>query len=342
MDPDITELNQHEKQYLKSSCIHTDSNMDVENGNCKKKVSQCTDMEILPIEKPLKVDVEIKGLQRLIEELHVMFSRDYVNVHEIQRLMCGYKSNPKDWMKFAKFDRFRYTRNLVDAGNGAFNIMILCWGPGHVSSIHDHADSHCFMKLLSGNLEEVIYDWPDNVQPEVYKVLENNNKDRRKYSSESEDETTDKLSKLNVKCDSDSCHNGDRKNGRCQNGSCHNGNGKCHNDGYQNDDVENGDGYQTDDEDYDVRDMKVRKKTRMEVNDVCYINDAIGLHRVENPSHVDGAVSLHLYCPPFDRCRVFDARTGKPAEVKVTFWSMYGKKIKRVMEANTVPDADKE
>lgn len=26
---------------------------------------------------------------------------------------------------------FRYTRNLVDQGNGKFNLMILCWGEGH-------------------------------------------------------------------------------------------------------------------------------------------------------------------------------------------------------------------
>ncbi|EGV95512.1 Autophagy-related protein 12 [Cricetulus griseus] len=25
----------------------------------------------------------------------------------------------------------RYTRNLVDQGNGKFNLMILCWGEGH-------------------------------------------------------------------------------------------------------------------------------------------------------------------------------------------------------------------
>ena len=25
----------------------------------------------------------------------------------------------------------RYTRNLVDEGNGKFNLMILCWGENH-------------------------------------------------------------------------------------------------------------------------------------------------------------------------------------------------------------------
>lgn len=51
---------------------------------------------------------------------------------------------------------------MVDAGNGKFNLMILCWGEGHGSAIHDHADSHCFMKVLKGQLREIRYAWPNN------------------------------------------------------------------------------------------------------------------------------------------------------------------------------------
>lgn len=54
----------------------------------------------------------------------------------------------------------RYTRNLVDAGNGKFNLMIVCWGEGHGSAIHDHAGTHCFMKMLQGELREIRYEWP--------------------------------------------------------------------------------------------------------------------------------------------------------------------------------------
>ncbi|XP_061726292.1 cysteine dioxygenase type 1 [Cydia pomonella] len=257
--------------------------MDVDNANCKMRVSQCADMELLPIERPIKIDHEITGLEKLVEELHDIFSRDHVNVQDVQKLMLGYKSNPKDWKKYAKFDRFRYTRNLVDAGNGAFNIMILCWGAGHASPIHDHADSHCFMKILSGNLEEVRYDWPEHVQPEVLKKLKNKS-------------CCDKME------DQDGC--------------------LCEEDGV-----------------YDAGDMKEIGRARLSLNDVCYINDALGLHRVENPSHADSAVSLHLYCPPFDTCRVFDSRTGKPTTVTTTFWSINGKKVKRVMEANECADS---
>lgn len=55
---------------------------------------------------------------------------------------------------------------------------------------------------------------------------------------------------------------------------------------------------------------------------VC--TDSIGLHRVENVSHTEPAVSLHLYSPPFDSCHAFDQRTGHKNKVTMTFHSKFG------------------
>ena len=55
--------------------------------------------------------------------------------------------------------------------------------------------------------------------------------------------------------------------------------------------------------------------------------DTIGLHRVENADNTETAVSLHLYCPPFDQCSIFNQRTGKSQKANVTFWSKYGQKL---------------
>ncbi|KAE8738480.1 hypothetical protein FOCC_FOCC016040 [Frankliniella occidentalis] len=104
----------------------------------------------------------INGLDKLVQELHRIFRDDVVNIEHVSEVMASYQSNPSDWKKFAKFDRFRYTRNLVDEGNGKFNLMILCWGPDHGSAVHDHADAHCFMKMLQGTLSEVRFSWPDS------------------------------------------------------------------------------------------------------------------------------------------------------------------------------------
>ncbi|XP_043915572.1 cysteine dioxygenase type 1 [Protopterus annectens] len=181
---------------------------------------------------------KVKNLKELISELRRIFSDDSINVEEVQALMESYESNPEDWNEYAVFDQYRYTRNLVDEGNGKFNLIILCWGEGHGSSIHDHTDSHCFMKILQGNLKETLFEWPACPKAEMVKKSE-----------------------------------------------------------------------------------RVLKENRC-----AYINDSIGLHRVENPSHTESAISLHLYSPPFETCQTFDQRTGHKNRVKMTFWTKYGVK----------------
>ncbi|KAK7788603.1 hypothetical protein R5R35_014748 [Gryllus longicercus] len=188
----------------------------------------------------------IHTLSELAARLRAEFEgRDVVCPQRLQALMAAYQpASPRDWKPFAKFDRYRYTRNLVDEGDGRYNLMLLCWAEGHGSAIHDHAGAHCVMRILAGSLCEVRFAWPSEhaaaLPPE-------------------EGEPLQELSKCTL---------------------------------------ENG--------------------------DVCYINDSQGLHRVENPSHSERAVSLHLYCPPFGACGVFNQRTGHRSTSHVTFWSRPG------------------
>ncbi|KAG0286776.1 Cysteine dioxygenase [Linnemannia gamsii] len=99
--------------------------------------------------------------------------------------MTNYVSNEEDWKKYAHFDKGRYTRNLVDDGNGKFNLMILAWPENVGSAIHDHSGSHCLMKVLDGKLQETLYEWPDRVQLESDHPL-----DSGLGSDNSDDETS--------------------------------------------------------------------------------------------------------------------------------------------------------
>ena len=67
-------------------------------------------------------------------------------------------------------------------------------------------------------------------------------------------------------------------------------------------------------------------------NDVSWIlfADSIGLHRVENLSNINPAVTLHLYSPPYSSCHVFNELTGHSTLAKVTFWSKFGEKRDKV------------
>lgn len=50
--------------------------------------------------------------------------------------------------------------------------LILAWTPNKESPIHDHADSHCIMKVLKGSLRETRFDWPDDVGKSPLKMKE--------------------------------------------------------------------------------------------------------------------------------------------------------------------------
>lgn len=39
------------------------------------------------------------------------------------------------------------------------------------SCIHDHANSHCFMKILDGKLKETQFDWPSEEDKEKKRAL---------------------------------------------------------------------------------------------------------------------------------------------------------------------------
>lgn len=98
----------------------------------------------------------------MISRLERAFSRSdsSVDVDEIWRVLEDYNSNSAEWAKYAYYDMTKYTRNLV-AEFDKFNVMIITWGPGSRSCIHDHAGSHCFMKVLDGELIEGRFAWPD-------------------------------------------------------------------------------------------------------------------------------------------------------------------------------------
>lgn len=83
----------------------------------------------------------IASLDELIAHLRDTFSSENVNIEYVQALMSSYKSNISDWQKFAKFDENSYTKNLVDEGNGKYNLMLVCWGGGHGSPIHGETNN---------------------------------------------------------------------------------------------------------------------------------------------------------------------------------------------------------
>ena len=46
-----------------------------------------------------------------------------------------------DWSKYAFFSGEHYVRNLVET-NDDFELLVICWGPGQISRIHNHDNSN--------------------------------------------------------------------------------------------------------------------------------------------------------------------------------------------------------
>ncbi|XP_061881505.1 cysteine dioxygenase type 1-like [Entelurus aequoreus] len=178
-----------------------------------------------------------KSLDEIIKIIYKKTTSDEIIIKdELQNILEACESNPDEWKRYAYFDKNRYTRNLVDDGKGKFTVMIICWGEGVASDIHDHPKSDCFMKILQGHVKETLFDWP--------------------------------------------------KGNGCK--------------------------------------MTERFHTTLKENQVSFMDDSVGLHRVENVSDTKCAVSLHIYIPPIDRCDIFDEHTGQMSTIKLDYDSRYG------------------
>jgi len=93
-------------------------------------------------------------------------------------LMRDYTSLQSDWSQYAHSNSSKqYTRNLVMEVPNVFNLLLLVWTPGKSSPIHDHVNSHCVMKILSGSLVERRFAWPLSPVKDtaVHKMVETSN-----------------------------------------------------------------------------------------------------------------------------------------------------------------------
>lgn len=82
----------------------------------------------------------------------------------IAALLGEYASDETDWRTFALFSAQHYTRNLI-AREERFELMVLCWGAGQESPIHNHEGQDCWMAVLDGEVEEVRFPMPEGSTP---------------------------------------------------------------------------------------------------------------------------------------------------------------------------------
>ncbi|KAJ5887607.1 cysteine dioxygenase [Penicillium taxi] len=133
------------------------------------------DKTISPNYQPFK---ERYNLESLVQDIKKYLgesggiSSDEVDSAHLISLAKKYMSDPSDWIEYFYNDTSRnYTRNAIENINQKANILLLVWNPGKGSPIHDHANAHCIMKVLSGQLNETVYENPEHEQNEEKKPL---------------------------------------------------------------------------------------------------------------------------------------------------------------------------
>ena len=77
------------------------------------------------------------------------------NLFKSQQILKSYNST--DWKKFVNFDNDNYKKNLVYRDD-KFEVFVVCWLPKQETKIHNHSKNGCILKILEGNMQEIMYD----------------------------------------------------------------------------------------------------------------------------------------------------------------------------------------
>lgn len=99
---------------------------------------------------------KINSIEQLIVELDNCPSENLKGFEEILAKLNLPKDKISEIEKKCSWNEDFYTRNLIKRCN-KYELIFLCWLPGQISPIHDHANQSCWVKILQGDCEEKLY-----------------------------------------------------------------------------------------------------------------------------------------------------------------------------------------
>jgi cysteine dioxygenase len=69
----------------------------------------------------------------------------------IQQFLAATAVEPESLQPYLCWDAQHYTRNLIDRAEH-YELLAICWEPGHASSVHNHHEQNCWMAAPIGRL----------------------------------------------------------------------------------------------------------------------------------------------------------------------------------------------
>ena len=93
-------------------------------------------------------------LQPLVNYLDSLSHR--ASLERLQELLTASNATLDDVRDFVRYESTTYQRNLVAIGPW-YEVLVICWRSGQRSPIHNHAQSTCGLKVLSGVCSETLF-----------------------------------------------------------------------------------------------------------------------------------------------------------------------------------------
>lgn len=92
----------------------------------------------------------LENIQELIQLLSESSKTQYNSI------LNNFDFDTIDFKNYESWSSEKYTRNCMYKDE-QFELLLLCWDEGQETSIHDHDGEDCWVYLLNGKMEEVLY-----------------------------------------------------------------------------------------------------------------------------------------------------------------------------------------
>jgi cysteine dioxygenase len=96
------------------------------------------------------------SLARLVETIASLESSP--TFCDLQDWLANVEVNEAELAPYVNFRPGTYVRTRV-IRNEHVEMLVLCWRPGHYTSIHDHNGSYSSIRVLTGEMHETIYNY---------------------------------------------------------------------------------------------------------------------------------------------------------------------------------------
>ena len=95
------------------------------------------------------------NLTNLISNLRRVDISNYNKLFRYSALLKNYRT--EDWIEYLDKSKIqKFQKNIIHRDN-QFEMYLINWPIEYQSTIHNHAENGCLMKVLQGHLEEKIY-----------------------------------------------------------------------------------------------------------------------------------------------------------------------------------------